>query len=86
MLPADGADGDGADARVAFPRSERAVESARALSQVAPPVYGEVRSVGAGEYTASFRVDLAGNYLLEVRVGRELIAGAPFRLSVRAGI
>jgi hypothetical protein len=50
-----------------------------------PPVSAAVVPVGEGKYSASYTVETAGEYLLEVRIGRELIVGAPFRLSVVAG-
>ena len=50
-----------------------------------PPVQGEVRIVSEGEYVAEYVVQHAGQYLLDVRVGRELIVGSPFQLTVDAG-
>ena len=38
-----------------------------------------------GEYVAEYVVQHAGQYLLDVRVGRELIVGSPFQLTVDAG-
>ena len=56
-----------------------------ALAHRAPPATGEVHSVGEGQYVAEYLVQTAGVYLLDVRVGRELIVGSPFRLTVEAG-
>ena len=46
------------------------------------PILGSVHARGDGKYVAEYLVHDAGAYLLDVHASGELIAGAPFRLTV----
>ena len=68
-----------ADAVPPTPKSPRPPKQrARSLE----PVGGEVSALGDGKYLVEYIVDDAGSYLIDVYAARQLIAGAPFKLTV----
>ena len=48
------------------------------------PIEAEIHPKGDGLYLAAYTATEHGTYRLEVRLGRELLPGAPFRLTVHA--